>query len=651
MGKYKNIGIQFNRNFRNDLNSNFNNIDIDIQAQKQRVDNLIIGTPQPSEVVDARGEFTLLCDRLNDADAQLAENTYLMSSFQKQTPEVTDIPRIKRAISKLQDAGGGKLKFEKAEYNLPVLNEVDTIQIPSNVSIDFNGATLKVGKGQNGGTYYFTFLINDTKNVSFENANFIWQGSFNSTTDSVTQYGVTRTQYSFNTIIALNGNYDNVTFKNISCIGETDSNTYDALIRSFSSNGGKLKIVDVEASHYSNLLSDGIRNAYINNIRGTKRHNLSNNVYGPSHLIYAGLQNSYVNNIREYGDLLGNSLGTGATIQATGIKNTTISNIHTTMAESGAVVVKGTAIDSTIENIYCSPKSMTSYKNNASLFLVGVNTNLQASIKNLTFKNITCDIVDYNITGVWTGGTDSTWDNIVVLSSESSIQTNPMLAVVTTNTSKITAKIINKSTNEALAHFISGSNGNEISIETQGKFKKNITYYNAAGVAQWGYSKGNVLTEKALTGNVVGYNWRDYHERDSNKYISKSFNDKSKSMKFSNILETTGATVSVTVPLDFPNYQVSAYASSVVIYEFEVLGYGSNSNHIAYKKYSAMLSDGSSYASISTINQITSITHGDPLALSYTIDTTNETITFTCTRAGATYIKGIDVVVRTVMSV
>lgn len=73
MGKYRTLGTFFDRIFRNDLNANFNDIDADVQAQKKRVDDLIVANPQPSEVQDARGGFTVLRDRLNDTDAQLAE--------------------------------------------------------------------------------------------------------------------------------------------------------------------------------------------------------------------------------------------------------------------------------------------------------------------------------------------------------------------------------------------------------------------------------------------------------------------------------------------------------------------------------------------------------------------------------------------------
>lgn len=75
MGKYPSLGTLFNRVFRNTLNANFDAVDADINAQKTRVDNLITGTPQPSEIVDARGTYTVLRDRLDVVDDSLAEKS------------------------------------------------------------------------------------------------------------------------------------------------------------------------------------------------------------------------------------------------------------------------------------------------------------------------------------------------------------------------------------------------------------------------------------------------------------------------------------------------------------------------------------------------------------------------------------------------
>jgi hypothetical protein len=75
MGNYRTFGTALDRVFRNDLNNNFKDIATDINAQKTRVDNLITGTPQPSEVVDARGGKAVLKDRLDAVDASLANNS------------------------------------------------------------------------------------------------------------------------------------------------------------------------------------------------------------------------------------------------------------------------------------------------------------------------------------------------------------------------------------------------------------------------------------------------------------------------------------------------------------------------------------------------------------------------------------------------
>jgi len=74
MGKYQDFGIALDRVFRNLLNFFKDDVDARIDEQKTRVDSLIVGTPQPSEVVDARGTFPVLRDRLDDVSSQMAQN-------------------------------------------------------------------------------------------------------------------------------------------------------------------------------------------------------------------------------------------------------------------------------------------------------------------------------------------------------------------------------------------------------------------------------------------------------------------------------------------------------------------------------------------------------------------------------------------------
>ena len=74
MGKYKQIGPALDRNSRNDLNANFDEVDKNIQEQKDRVNRLITESQQPDEVVDARGEANTLGERLIGFDEQLVDD-------------------------------------------------------------------------------------------------------------------------------------------------------------------------------------------------------------------------------------------------------------------------------------------------------------------------------------------------------------------------------------------------------------------------------------------------------------------------------------------------------------------------------------------------------------------------------------------------
>ncbi|MCM3444385.1 hypothetical protein [Metabacillus halosaccharovorans] len=74
MGRFPKLGTELSPDFRNSYNTGTDLVDQELEKQKQRVDDLIMGVEQPSEVVDARGEFNLLSERLNSTDAQLAHN-------------------------------------------------------------------------------------------------------------------------------------------------------------------------------------------------------------------------------------------------------------------------------------------------------------------------------------------------------------------------------------------------------------------------------------------------------------------------------------------------------------------------------------------------------------------------------------------------
>jgi hypothetical protein len=139
VGKYGTLGSAFDRIFRNTLNKALDDVDTDIQAQKKRVDDLIIGNPQPSEVVDSRGGFPVLGDRLNKLSSDMAQMmTYNLAKYCEDisqttafqtfmngldnTPKVLWIPRGKTLVlnkyffipSNTKFTGGGTISFEGA---------------------------------------------------------------------------------------------------------------------------------------------------------------------------------------------------------------------------------------------------------------------------------------------------------------------------------------------------------------------------------------------------------------------------------------------------------------------------------------------------------------------------------------------------------
>jgi parallel beta-helix repeat protein len=137
MGKYRSLGTMFNRLFRNDLNANFNDIDADILAQKQRVDNLIVSTPQPSEVVDSRGSFSVLLDRLNDSDTKLSDVVTLKRSGCK-GDGTDETLKIQGLIDSLSSKGGGVILVGEGVFGF------SSLKIKPNVTIKGNGGKLKL---------------------------------------------------------------------------------------------------------------------------------------------------------------------------------------------------------------------------------------------------------------------------------------------------------------------------------------------------------------------------------------------------------------------------------------------------------------------------------------------------------------------------
>lgn len=143
MGKYRVLGALLDRVFRNNLNANFDEVDVDIQAQKQRVDNLIVSNPQPSEVVDSRGGFPILKDRLDDTDEQMAKKATkhwvnILDYGAKGDGTTSDSQFIQDAIN-----AGDVIVFPPNKTYL-----FKNVQVKSNKTLIMYGATLKYGGTQ-----------------------------------------------------------------------------------------------------------------------------------------------------------------------------------------------------------------------------------------------------------------------------------------------------------------------------------------------------------------------------------------------------------------------------------------------------------------------------------------------------------------------
>jgi hypothetical protein len=90
---------------------------------------------QPSEVVDARGTFTVLRDRLNSVDASLAESTALFGNLQVDVTDkrfgakgdgvAVEDNAINAAIAYLKSKGGGTLYFPAGTYIVDFVLKID----------------------------------------------------------------------------------------------------------------------------------------------------------------------------------------------------------------------------------------------------------------------------------------------------------------------------------------------------------------------------------------------------------------------------------------------------------------------------------------------------------------------------------------------
>jgi hypothetical protein len=173
VGKYGTLGSAFDRIFRNTLNKALDDVDTDINAQKKRVDDLIKGTPQPSEVVDARGGKPVLKDRLDDLSSSLAQNAkQTTSSIKYLSKEQQGNETLSDTLIRLAAAGGNHIFVD-----VPV-TLMNTIVLEDNTAIIGLNTFTEIRAGAN-----LDKMVTFTQTCThFEIKNILFHGNFNNFT-------------------------------------------------------------------------------------------------------------------------------------------------------------------------------------------------------------------------------------------------------------------------------------------------------------------------------------------------------------------------------------------------------------------------------------------------------------------------------------
>jgi parallel beta-helix repeat protein len=148
--KYKVLGSLLDRVFRNDLNANFNDVDLDIQTLKKRLEDLITSVQQPSEVIDARGGYSVLSGRLSNFDSLISNISVNVKVFGAKGDGVKDDTKaFNDAINSL--VYGGNVIVPPGTYMIQgwatgAVSDFPTggIKLKSNITFSMPGATLKV---------------------------------------------------------------------------------------------------------------------------------------------------------------------------------------------------------------------------------------------------------------------------------------------------------------------------------------------------------------------------------------------------------------------------------------------------------------------------------------------------------------------------
>jgi hypothetical protein len=150
---YRDIGTGLGRDFRNNLNANFDDIEADVKELDTRIDNIVANAGSSNtEIVDARYDainnvtYPTLKDRLDDTSDKigiLSNAKIYVEKFPRQGTETDDTARIQRAIDTAPEYSTIIFEPNKTYY-------ISNITITKSLNIDLNGAKLVVDPTTNG---------------------------------------------------------------------------------------------------------------------------------------------------------------------------------------------------------------------------------------------------------------------------------------------------------------------------------------------------------------------------------------------------------------------------------------------------------------------------------------------------------------------
>lgn len=527
-----------------------------------------------------------------------------------------------------------------ARYKLS-MTEGNVITLPTGVDVDLNGATLIVPN-----TGYLVFLLKNAR-CCVRNGKIEYTGGYPTSAVATTRYGISRPhEAAFCGFIGLNTTAaQDIIIDNIEVYGAADSNLYDFVISGYEGTFTGTRISRIRASHYACMIINNLHGTHMQGLYGTKRHNKSSLVYGPSHLVYVGMDGGTLRDVFEVGPLLSNesTLGyAGATVQTTGINYAVIDNINTTMPDVGALSVKLNGIGFRISNIYS--KSLATFSQPQAL--VEIQTNLQATIQDGFINNVRVYLPAGNLgcVGYRHGGTRVKARNIYVdVPYTDDARTSEVAMLITSDypdveldirTSKLDSRVLLSAFNNG--RLTINNLNNPISL-TSG------TSINGAG---WGENTGTEISIQdnpnatslstidvaAETRRKCVFNFAGWYRGDFYRHI---------------INQSVSTNISLTVPIRVPPSSVSTEDHNVLVYEVDIVASSIAGGQAVSSKHFVFLIGGASSVTSTTKDIV--VSQLGAVAIAPSITFSGSVLTVSVTRqAGGENLRDLTVRVRLV---